>query len=161
MQELLFPQTAPTDDAFFQSELGWSVWGVVGLDQDCWQAELEDAGSSGLERVRVAGSTLLPSSSSCRRVPHPEPTDQQQQQSYPRLDDARPADQPSISLGPTQQPEHAPAQTIRHPPVQPASSLGPIQRPPIRSSPVPIEKRHHQLVYKYFPTDIKNLISFL
>ena len=33
---------------FFQSELGWSVLGVVGLDQDCWQVELEDAGSFGL-----------------------------------------------------------------------------------------------------------------
>ena len=32
--------------------------GVVGLDQDYWWAELEDAGSSGLDRVRVAGSVL-------------------------------------------------------------------------------------------------------
>ena len=30
MKELSFPQTAPTDDAFFQSELGWSVWGSLG-----------------------------------------------------------------------------------------------------------------------------------
>ena len=30
MQELSFPQTAPTDDAFFQPELGWSVWGSLG-----------------------------------------------------------------------------------------------------------------------------------
>ena len=28
MKELSFPQTAPTDDAFFQPELGWSVWGA-------------------------------------------------------------------------------------------------------------------------------------
>ena len=25
-----FPQTAPTDDAFFQPELGWSAWGSLG-----------------------------------------------------------------------------------------------------------------------------------
>ena len=30
MKELSFPQTAPTDDAFFQPELGWSVWGSLG-----------------------------------------------------------------------------------------------------------------------------------
>ena len=30
IKELSFPQTAPTDDAFFQSELGWSVWGSLG-----------------------------------------------------------------------------------------------------------------------------------
>ena len=29
VQELSFPQTAPTDDAFFQPELGWSVWGSL------------------------------------------------------------------------------------------------------------------------------------
>ena len=29
MKELSFPQTAPTDDAFFQPELGWSVWGLL------------------------------------------------------------------------------------------------------------------------------------
>ena len=40
---------------------------------------------------------------------HPEPADQQQQQSYPRPDDARPVDQPSINPGSAQQPEHAPA----------------------------------------------------
>ena len=30
MEELSFPQTTPTDDAFFQLELGWSVWGSLG-----------------------------------------------------------------------------------------------------------------------------------
>ena len=30
MKELSFPQTAPTDDAFFQPELGWSVRGSLG-----------------------------------------------------------------------------------------------------------------------------------
>ena len=30
MKELSFPQTAPTDDAFFQPELGWSAWGSLG-----------------------------------------------------------------------------------------------------------------------------------
>ena len=29
MKELSFPQTAPTDDAFFQPELGWGVWGSL------------------------------------------------------------------------------------------------------------------------------------
>ena len=29
MKELSFPQTAPTDDAFFQPELGWSVCGSL------------------------------------------------------------------------------------------------------------------------------------
>ena len=30
IKELLFPQTAPIDDAFFQPELGWSVFGLLG-----------------------------------------------------------------------------------------------------------------------------------
>ena len=30
--------------------------GVVGLDQDYWRTGLEDAGSPGLKRTRVAGS---------------------------------------------------------------------------------------------------------
>ena len=30
IKELSFPQTAPTDDAFFQQELGWSVEGSLG-----------------------------------------------------------------------------------------------------------------------------------
>ena len=29
IKELSFPQTAPTDDAFFQPGLGWSVWGSL------------------------------------------------------------------------------------------------------------------------------------
>ena len=37
---------------FFQPELGWSVLEVVGLDQDCWRVELEDAGSFGLWQDR-------------------------------------------------------------------------------------------------------------
>ena len=30
VKELSFPQTTPTDDAFFQQELGWSVEGSLG-----------------------------------------------------------------------------------------------------------------------------------
>ena len=30
MKELSFPQTTPTDDAFFQQELGWRVEGSLG-----------------------------------------------------------------------------------------------------------------------------------
>ena len=30
IKELSFPQTAPTDDAFFQPELGWSMFGLLG-----------------------------------------------------------------------------------------------------------------------------------
>ena len=30
VKELSFPQTAATDDVFFQPELGWSVWGSLG-----------------------------------------------------------------------------------------------------------------------------------
>ena len=36
--------------------IGLECVGVVGLDQDYWRIELEDAGSPGLKRVRVAGS---------------------------------------------------------------------------------------------------------
>ena len=36
------------DDAFSQSELGWSVFGVVGPDLDCWRAGLQAPGSFGL-----------------------------------------------------------------------------------------------------------------
>ena len=32
----------------FSTGTGLEHVGVVGLDQDCWRAELEDAGSSGL-----------------------------------------------------------------------------------------------------------------
>ena len=39
---------APTNDAFFIERTGLERVGVVRLDQDCWWAELEDAGSSGL-----------------------------------------------------------------------------------------------------------------
>ena len=38
------PQTTPTDDVFFQPELGWSVLGVVGPDLD-----LQALGFSGLK----------------------------------------------------------------------------------------------------------------
>ena len=63
VQELSFPQTAPTDDAFFQPGTGLERVGVVGLEQDCWQAKLEDAGLSVLWqgccnvdwRARIAG----------------------------------------------------------------------------------------------------------
>ena len=48
VQELSFPQTAPTDDAFFSTGTGLERVGVIGLDQDRWRAELEDAGSFGL-----------------------------------------------------------------------------------------------------------------
>ena len=30
VKELSFPQTAPTDDAFFQPELGWREFGLLG-----------------------------------------------------------------------------------------------------------------------------------
>ena len=56
MKELSFPQMAPTDDALFSTGTGLERVGVVGLDQDYWRTELEDAGSPGLKRVRVAGS---------------------------------------------------------------------------------------------------------
>ena len=48
IKEMSFPQTAPTDDAFFQPELSWSVLGVVGPDLDRWQAGLQAPGSFGL-----------------------------------------------------------------------------------------------------------------
>ena len=38
---------------FFSTRTGLERVGVVGLDQDCWQAELEDAGSSGQLRIAV------------------------------------------------------------------------------------------------------------
>ena len=47
VQELSFPQTAPTDDAFFSTGTGLEHVEVVGLDQDYRPAGLEDAGSSG------------------------------------------------------------------------------------------------------------------
>ena len=53
MLELSFPQTAPTDDALFSTGTGLERVGVVGLDQDCWRVELEDAGPSGLLRMAV------------------------------------------------------------------------------------------------------------
>ena len=48
IKELSFPQTAPTDDAFFQPELSWSVLGVVGPNLDRWRAGLQAPGSFGL-----------------------------------------------------------------------------------------------------------------
>ena len=33
MKELSFPHTAPTDDAFFQPELGWSMLGSLGWNK--------------------------------------------------------------------------------------------------------------------------------
>ena len=48
VQELSFPQTVPADDAFFSTGTGLERVGVVGLDQDYWRDELEDARSSGL-----------------------------------------------------------------------------------------------------------------
>ena len=36
------------DDASFSTGTGLERVGVVGLDQDCWWAELKDAGSFGL-----------------------------------------------------------------------------------------------------------------
>ena len=35
MKELSFPQTAPTDDAFFSTGTGLEHVGVTGLDQNC------------------------------------------------------------------------------------------------------------------------------
>ena len=40
VKELSFPQTAPTDDAFF-NRTGLELVGVVGLDQDCRWADLQ------------------------------------------------------------------------------------------------------------------------
>ena len=40
-----------TDDAFISIGTGLERVGVVGLDQDCWRAEPEDAGSFGLSRI--------------------------------------------------------------------------------------------------------------
>ena len=61
VQELSAPRWASTDDAFFQTELGWSVLRVVGLDQDFWRVELEDAGSFGswLDRCSVDLRALI------------------------------------------------------------------------------------------------------
>ena len=42
-----------TDDALFSTGTELERVGVIGLDQDCWQAELEDAGSSGLLIYRL------------------------------------------------------------------------------------------------------------
>ena len=33
---------------FFNSELGWSLWGSLGWTKTCCRAELEDAGLTGL-----------------------------------------------------------------------------------------------------------------
>ena len=49
IKELSFPQTAPTDDAFFNKKTGLERVGVVGPDLDCWRAGLSDAGSSALK----------------------------------------------------------------------------------------------------------------
>ena len=48
IKELSFPQTAPTDDAFFSTGTGLERIGVVGPDLDCWRAGLQASGSSGL-----------------------------------------------------------------------------------------------------------------
>ena len=46
VQELSFPQTAPTDDAFFNRN--WA--GTCGGRLDCWRAGLQAPGSSGLRQ---------------------------------------------------------------------------------------------------------------
>ena len=48
IKELSFPQTAPTDDAFFSTRTGLESVGVVGPDLDCWRAGLQAPESSGL-----------------------------------------------------------------------------------------------------------------
>ena len=48
IKELSFPQTAPTDDAFFSIGTGLERIGVVGPDLDCWRVGLQALGSSGL-----------------------------------------------------------------------------------------------------------------
>ena len=48
IKELSFPQTAPTDDAFFSTETGLERIGVVGPDLDCWRAGLQAPESFGL-----------------------------------------------------------------------------------------------------------------
>ena len=40
-----------SDDAFFSIGTGLERVGVVGLDQDRWRVELEDAGSSRLLKI--------------------------------------------------------------------------------------------------------------
>ena len=48
IKELSFPQTTPTDDAFFSTGTGLECVGVVGPDLDCWRAGLQAPESSGL-----------------------------------------------------------------------------------------------------------------
>ena len=48
IKELSFPQTVPTDDAFFQPELGWSEWRSLDWTKTFGGLNLEDAGSFGL-----------------------------------------------------------------------------------------------------------------
>ena len=49
IKELLFPQTAPTDDAFFfLTGTGLERVRVAGLDPDCRQAGMQAFGLSGL-----------------------------------------------------------------------------------------------------------------
>ena len=43
-----FPQTAPTDDAFFLARIGLERVGVVGPDLNGWRAGLQASGSSRL-----------------------------------------------------------------------------------------------------------------
>ena len=40
IKELSFPQTAPTDDAFFFNRNWAGTRGVAGLDPNCWWARL-------------------------------------------------------------------------------------------------------------------------
>ena len=48
IKELSFPQTAPTDDAFFSTGTGLECVGVAGLDPNCWRTGMQAFGSSGL-----------------------------------------------------------------------------------------------------------------
>ena len=48
MERMDHVESLISDDAYFQPELGWSVKGSLGWTKNCWRAELEDAGSSGL-----------------------------------------------------------------------------------------------------------------
>ena len=57
---------APIDDASFSTGTGLECVGVVGLDQDCWWVELEDAGSSGWSVFGLLGRSWADTGLVCR-----------------------------------------------------------------------------------------------
>ena len=59
VQELSFPQTAPTNDAFFNRN--WAgVCGGCLADLDCWRAGLQAPGLSGLRQDRYNAELQAP-----------------------------------------------------------------------------------------------------